>query len=185
MSGSIASAGGSVLKKAYSLHQTGKLDEAASLYCKIVNQNPRNADALYLLGVIEMQKANPVAAIEWIDRAIAIHPNNPEFFYNHGNALGTLKRFDEAIASYDRALAIKPDYAEALNNRGLALVALKRFEDALASYDRALAIRPDYADALYNRGHALRNLKRSEEEIANYDRALALRPDYAEALNNR
>src|SRR5258708_1128066 len=47
MSGSIASAGGSVLKKAYSLHQTGKLDEAASLYRKILKQDPRNADALY------------------------------------------------------------------------------------------------------------------------------------------
>src|SRR5258705_2694899 len=102
MSGSITSAGGSVLKKAYSLHQMGKLDEAASLYREILNQNPRNADALYLLGVIEFQKADPLAAIEWIDRAIAIRPDNAEFFYNRGNALGTLKPFDEAIASYDR-----------------------------------------------------------------------------------
>src|SRR6266478_8923785 len=113
MSGSIAAACSSVLKKAFSLHQKGKLDEAGSLYRKILKQYPRNADALYLLGIIELQKANPVAAIEWIDRAIAIRPNTAEFFYNRGNALGTLKRFDEAIASYDRALTMKPDYAEA------------------------------------------------------------------------
>jgi TolA-binding protein len=46
MSGSIANAQGSVLKKAFSLHQQGKLDEAASLYRKVLTQYPRNADAL-------------------------------------------------------------------------------------------------------------------------------------------
>jgi FkbM family methyltransferase len=185
MSGSIASARSSVLKQAYSLHQTGKLDDAASLYREILKQNPRDADALHLLGVIEMQKANPLAAIEWIDRAIASRPNDAEFSYNRGNALGTLKRFDDAIASYDRALTIKPDYAAAFYNRGNALRDLKRFEDALASYDHALAIKPDYAEALKNRGVALGALRHFDDALASYDRALLIRPAYAEALNNR
>src|ERR1700687_615365 len=155
MPDAMAAACGAVLKKAFSLHQKGKLDEAASLYRKMLKQYPRNADALYLMGVIELQKANPLAAIKWIDRAIAIRPDNAEFFYNRGNALGTLKRFDEAIASYDRALTIRPAYAEAFYNRGNALRDLERFEDALASYDRALALLPDHPVALNNRGVVL------------------------------
>jgi FkbM family methyltransferase len=185
MSGSIAAAYSSVLKDAFALHQTGKLDEAASLYRKILKQYPRNADALYLLGVMELQKADPLAAIEWIDRAIAIRPDNAEFFYNLGRALRDLKRFEDALASYDRALELRPDYAEALNNRGVVLGDLKRFDDALASYDRALELRPDYAEALNNRGVALEGLKSLDDALASYDRALATRPDYPEALNNR
>ena len=174
-----------MLKKAFALHQKGQLDEAGSLYRKILKQQPRNADVLYLLGVIEFQKANALTAIAWIDRAIAIRPDNAEFYYNRGNALGTLKRFDEAIASYDRALAIKPHYAEAFYNRANALRDLERFDDALASYDRALAIKPAYADAYNNRGNALAALKRFDDALASYDRALAIQPDYADACNNR
>ena len=174
-----------MLQEALSLHKKGKLDDASALYRKILARNPRNADALHLLGVIEFQRKNPSAAIELIDRAIKIEPNNAAFFSNRGLALRDLKRFEDALASYDRALALLPDYAEAFYNRGNALRSLKRFDDAVASYERALALQPDYADALFNRGNALRDLKRFDDALASYDRALAIKPDHAEALNNR
>ena len=108
-----------------------------------------------------------------------------EALNNRGNALATLGRRQEALASIERALAIKPDYAEALNNRGNALATLGRWQEALASIERALAIKPDYAEALNNRGNALSTLGRRQEALASIERALAIKPDYAEALNNR
>ena len=176
---------GPVLQKALSFHQQGRLAEADALYRKIIAQDPRNADALHLLGVIEIQNNNPSAAIALIDRAIKRVPNNAVFLSNRGNALKDLKRFDEALASYDRALACLPDFAEALNNRGLVLHELKRFDEALESYRRSLAIKPNHAKTLNNRGMALRQLERFDEALASYDRALALEPNYAEALSNR
>ena len=62
-----------------------------------------------------------------------------------GNALGNLRRLEEALASYDKALAINPAYAEVLNNRGNALIGVKRPDEALARYDKALAINPPMA----------------------------------------
>jgi protein O-GlcNAc transferase len=174
-----------LLKEALSFHQKGQLGEAAALYRKILTQNPINADALHLLGVVEFQRKNPSAAVALINQAIKIEPNNAVFFSNLGLALRDLKRFDDALASYDRALAIKPDYADALNHRGNVLRDLKRFDDSLASYARALAIKPGHAEALNNRGAALSDLKRFDDALASYDRALAIKPDYAEALNNR
>src|SRR5713226_5950720 len=122
----------SVLEEALSLHQRGKLGEAAALYRNILAQNPNNADALHLLGLIEFQRKNPSAAIALINRAINIEPNSPAFFSNLGLALRDLKRLDDALASYDRALALQPDFADALNNRGLVLHDLNRLHDALA-----------------------------------------------------
>jgi predicted O-linked N-acetylglucosamine transferase (SPINDLY family) len=174
-----------VLTKALSLHQQGHLAEAAGLYRKVLAQNPKNADALHLLGVIEFQSKNPSAALALIDRALRLVPNNPIFHSNRGNALKDLKRFDEAVTSFDRALALKPDFAEALNNRGLALHELKRFDDALESYRRSLAIKPHHAKTFNNRGLALRALKRFDDALASYDRALALEPNYADAFSNR
>jgi Flp pilus assembly protein TadD len=51
-----------VLEEALSLHQEGKLGEAAALYRKILAQYPDNADALHLLGVIEFQRESARAA---------------------------------------------------------------------------------------------------------------------------
>jgi predicted O-linked N-acetylglucosamine transferase (SPINDLY family) len=173
-----------VLKTALALHQNGQLAEAAALYRDILTKNPKNADVLHLLGVIEFQKGNPSEAVALIDRAIKFSPHNAAFFCNRGNALKNLERLDDAVASYDRALAIRSDYAEAHYNRGVTLQQMKRFGDALASYDRALSIRPDHAEALNNRGAALSALKRFDEALASYDRALAIKPN-AEALINR
>jgi predicted O-linked N-acetylglucosamine transferase (SPINDLY family) len=174
-----------LLKDALALHEKGNLEQAAALYRTILAANPRDADALHLLGVVALQTRDPSAAVSLVGRAIEIDGTNAAFFSNLGLALQDLMRFDDAIAAFARALSIKPDYPDALNHRGNALRSLKRFDEALSSYARALAIRPDYADALNNRGTALSDVKRFEQALTNYDRALAIRPDFPEALSNR
>lgn len=174
-----------LLQQALILHRQGRLEEAASLYRKMLAENPRNADALHLLGVIELQKRSLPAALRFIDRAIEIDPDNAAFLSNRGVALQDLKRYDEALSSYDRALATRPDNAEVLNNRGTVLRELKRFGESVQSYDRALALRPDYAEAHNNRGNALRELNRFDEAVSSYDRALKFQSGYADAWSNR
>jgi len=174
----------SVLQQAVALHQKGRLVEAATLYRQVLSKNPQQADALHLLGVVELQTNNAAAAVELISRAIKLQPRNAAFHANLGFALEKLRRLDDAIASYDRALEIKPD-ADQFYRRGNILHQLKRFADSLDSYDRALSLKPNYVEALNNRGNALRNLKRFDDALASYARALAIKPDHAEALNNR
>jgi tetratricopeptide (TPR) repeat protein len=174
-----------LLDRALALHRKGQLADAAALYRKILRRNPRHADALHLLGVIETQRRNLSAAVELFDRAIELNPQNATFFSNRGNALKDMKRLDEALTSFNHAIVIKPDYAEALNNRGVVLHEMKRSGEALASLVRALAIKPDYAEAHYNRGNALSALKRLDEALTSFNRALAIKPDYAQALYNR
>jgi len=103
------------------LHQRGHLAEAASLYREILAQNPEHADAIHLLGVIELQRGNLSAALTGIDRAIAIDPTKAAYFSNRAMVLQDLKRFSEALVSYDRALAIRPDNPEVLNNRAILI----------------------------------------------------------------
>ena len=166
-------------------HQAGRVAEAEVSYRQVLAAMPDHADALHLLGVIAYQFGQHQAAIQLIGRAIQYNGSDPSYYCSCGLVLQSLKRLDEAVASYDRALALKPDFAEALNNLGTTLQALARFDEALESYDRALALGPDYPAALNNRGNTLRQLARFDEALDSYDRALALKPDYAAALNNR
>jgi tetratricopeptide (TPR) repeat protein len=177
--------GGQVLEQAISLHRSGKLAEAESLYRKLLSQNPHHADALSFLGLIEIQRKNLAAGIGLIDQAIRINPKNAAFFVNRGNGLRDLKRFDDALVSFDRALALRPRYAEAHYNRANVLRDLGRLDDALVALDRALEAKPDFAAALCARGHALLERRRFAEAIESYDRALKLKSDDAEVLLKR
>ncbi|WP_196515781.1 tetratricopeptide repeat protein [Nostoc sp. WHI] len=99
--------------------------------------------------------------------------------------LESLKRYEEAVASYDKAIEFKPDNNSAWYNRGNALVYLERYEEAVASYDKAIEFKPDNNSAWYNRGIVLVYLERYEEAIASYDKAIEFKPDKDLAWYNR
>jgi len=173
------------LQNAIALHQQGQLGQAESIYRQLLEIDPRNADALHLLGVIARKSGNHQGAVDLIALAIDINPNVAIYHSNRGNALQDLKQFEVAVASYENAIALKPDYAEAYCNRGNALKVLRQFLAAVASYEKAIALKPDYAEAYCNRGVAMRELKQLEVALASYDKAISLKPDLADAYYNR
>ena len=174
-----------MLQQAVTLHQSGRLAEAAALYQQILQSQPGHFDALHLLGVIYFQSGHNGPAVELIGQAIAINPAHPAPYLNIGLALKGLGRAAEALAHYDKAIALKPNYPDAFNNRAAALQELNRTEEALASYDQAVALDPGFVEAWNNRGTVLRDLKRPDDALASYDRALALKPDFAAVWSNR
>ena len=127
----------------------------------------------------------PKAAIASYAKPLKIQPDFSEAWYNQGNALFELGRYEDALASYDKALTGKRDFYEAWYNRGDTLFHLGRYEDALASYDQVLKIQQDSYEAWNNRGVILWNLGRYEEAIASYDQALKIQQDSYKAWNNR
>ncbi len=167
------------------LHQQGRLDQAEALYRDVLAAQPQHFGALHLTGLLHYQHGRFAAAVEWIERAIAVNPGVPDAHSNLALALLELKRPQEALARIDHAMGLRPPSPESLNNRGNALQALHRPAEALAEYDRALGLRPDYALAHSNRGNALRTLGRPAEALTAYDRALQIVPGYPDALNNR
>jgi tetratricopeptide (TPR) repeat protein len=173
------------VRRAFRLHQEGRLEDADRLYREAIANDPHDANALHLFGVLQAQRGDFEGAADLIGRSIALAPSNPMAFYNRGNALRELKRLDEALTSFDQALAMMPAHVEAWTNRGTVLQELGRSAEALASFDRALALTPLHVTALFNRANALRHLKRQDEALASYDRVLALQPDHAEAHDGR
>ena len=173
------------LEEAVAFHKQGKIDQAESIYRQLLELDPKNSDALRLLGLIAYQTGNYQVAVDMIGMAIEINPNVASFHLNQGIVFQELKQWDAAVASYNSAIALKPDYAEAYCNRGNALKELKQLDVAVDSYDKAIALKPELMEAYYNRGISLKELNQTDAAIASYDRAIALKPDYVEAHCNR
>jgi len=165
-------------------HRGGTIDEARKLYERVLRIEPREPNALHLLGLLLCTSGETKRGVELMRRAIAVQPEFPEALSNLGSALEGMGRKEEALASFDKALAIEPGYAAALYNRGNVLLKLGRNEEALADFDRALTLRPYDAEAMNNRGIALQGLGRLEEALASYRNAVTAKPDFAGALIN-
>lgn len=140
---------------------------------------------LSLLGEKQLAERDPHRALVSFGQALVLAPDRAALHMGCGQALLSLKRFEDAVLSFDRVLAREPGLAEAHYRRGNSLLRLGRSVEALASYERALQIEPRFVDALYNQGFALQAMKRSKEAIRCFDRLLEINPDDAEALNNR
>nr|WP_315394803.1 tetratricopeptide repeat protein [uncultured Duganella sp.] len=171
----------SFLQQAVELHQQGRLEPAQALYRQVLELNPRQFDALHLLGVIARQQGDPTQAIALIAQAIAIDDQQAKAHANLGAALLDAGRADEALASHERAIALLPRYAMAWSNRGNALRRLGRTDDALLSYQRALEIDPRYAEAHCNRAIALQDQARYLEALGAAEDALHIKDRYADA----
>jgi len=170
------------LQQALRLHQAGRLAEAAAIYRRILDVNPRHPDALHLLGLVALQAGDRAVALERIDAAIAISGGVAEYHHNRGVALLRLGRPGEAEPSFRRALQLKPAYPEAYNALGNARLALQRLDEAVAAYRSALAKQPQFPEAHNNLGNALRRLNKLDEAITHYWQAVQQRPGYLKAL---
>ncbi len=120
-------------------------------------------------------------AMEALEKAVALLPDDPEAHSNLGNALRRRGRPAEAAARHRRALALRAGDAETHNNLGSALLDLGQVEAAIACYREALRLRPNFALAGTNLGHALTALGRMDEAESSFRSALRVNPALTDA----
>jgi len=164
--------------------QKGNLAAAADLCRRILQAQPRNAEALHTLGLVAHQSGDLPAAVEHVRAAAECDGKSSLYWCNLGELLRLSGRPKDAIAAAERALAIDRRNASACNNRGIAEYDLGDFEAAERSYRRAIALSPRYAEAYSNLGNVLRAAKRLDEAVAAYRHALRIEPRFADAHNN-
>jgi tetratricopeptide (TPR) repeat protein len=172
------------LEQALSLHRRGRLSEAASAYKEVLAGEPRNADALHLLGLVMAAMGRTQDAVNLIGAAVSLQPSNAAMQLNLGSALNEVGRYDEAIACFDGALALNSDLAAAYLGRGAALLQLGRLEPALANLGKAVRLAPKDAKAHNTLGVALERVNRREEALHCFMQALSFDRNNAEAHHN-
>jgi Tfp pilus assembly protein PilF len=165
-------------------HQSGRLSEAERVYRSIIRIDPKQPDALHLLGVAQQQRGNAKAAAEYITRAIAHNPRAAVFHANLAAAHKSLEDRPAAKACLEEAIRLDPRFTDAHYNLGTVLKDLDLPDDAIAAFQRALQLDPAHADAHNNLGFVYASQSRWNDAVACYRAAIQHRPQHAEAWNN-
>jgi tetratricopeptide (TPR) repeat protein len=169
------------LSTAMQHHQAGHLSEAERLYHEVLQQQPDQANALYLLGLIAHQNGNLEAAIQWYQKSLASYPNSAETHNNLGAALQQQGKLERAIVHFQSALRLKPNNPNANINLGVILQQKGNLEAAIARYQKAIRLNPNLPEAHRNLGQALKEQGELEQAISHYQIVLQLIPNYPEA----
>lgn len=165
------------LEKARRLHQAQRLSEAAALYDRVLKNQPDNAAALDLCGVVRCQLGELTEGIALLQRSVGI-ARTSSAYRNLGLAYQTVGDIERAIASYREARDLDGNNPEIRLDLADALREGRRFADALAELRVAVDLKPDFAEAHRALGQLLSELTRNPEANA---ASGVTRPHLAEA----
>jgi len=169
------------LQRALEHHQAGRLTEAGAIYREILALDPRNAEALRLLGVIARQEGRIGQAVELIQRSIEIDPTRAEAHHNFGDALRSQGKPDEAIAAYSKAIDLRPDWAEAHGALGTAFREQGNLNAAIEEFKKVVRLNPGLPTGYLSLGKAFHIQGKRAKALAAYATAIRLKPDCPDA----
>jgi len=158
----------------------GRYDEAAELYRDVLRHNPKNVDALRMLGILEFGQGNTDEAERLFRRAVTVAPDFVNAIIDLGAALKEQSRIEEAIECYRQATKLEPRNVKAHYQLGQTLSPAALSEGAIESFQRVLELRPKHGGALLGLGHVLKTVGRQEEAIESYRKCIAAKPDRGE-----
>ncbi|MEO5363886.1 MAG: tetratricopeptide repeat protein, partial [Magnetococcus sp. DMHC-8] len=172
------------MQQAFQHHRAGRLPEAESIYRQVVAMQPDHGEALHQLGCICHQQGQPLAASQWIGKALLSQPDHPVFLKNIGVIQAELGLWAEAASSFRRLLIIRPDDPDTLCRLGESLYHQGNFAEAEGCYRQAIARQPTLHAAHHGLGNLLRATGNLPEAIACYRKTLELFPAHHNACIN-
>ncbi|MEM9359611.1 MAG: sulfotransferase [Pseudomonadota bacterium] len=143
---------------------------------KVLQLDPQNAQAFYLLGVLTADHDNHRKALELFDRALVSDVSHGAAMVQKARSLIALNQRDQALEVAYQAAQMPGLDAYALDTIGVVYSRAGRHEQAITLYESALEKAPDRASYHYNYGAALQFMGRMDEARRAYRQAIACDP---------
>jgi len=168
------------LSKAIAAHEAGDLGQAERLYREALENDPLNADACALLGVVLGARGAYDEAIPLVDKAAALDPASGLLHFHRGTVLMAAQRLPQAVEALKKAVDLMPAAPQFHFNYANALRASGDWTGAIAQYDEALKLNPKFLEALNNLALSLVHEKQHKEAYQIAARAVAIDQGYGD-----
>lgn len=176
---------------AVKLQQDKQYDQAAALYQKAIQLQPKESAYPYALATDLVQKGDVDAGLTYFDQAIALDPKNKDYKKYKEQALGEkadqlvnkavekqkAEDFQGAIALYQQAAKLAPKTARVYSDLASAQYATDDFNGAYNSYKKALELDPKGESInWYSLGAIDENYGRGQQAIDEYRKFITYNP---------
>lgn len=121
------------------------LAQAAAPLLETVNKDPNDFDWLVKLGNLYYDGQQFPNAIQYYERALAIHPDNPDVRTDMGTAYWYTGNAEKALTAMETSLKYRPGHPQTLFNLGWVLWQGKQDpKGAIEAWQQLLKANPDY-----------------------------------------
>jgi len=131
-----------ILANAYSGNH--QFAQAKSELEQVLALEPDNEEALYYLGLIDLELGAPGEAKSAFSRLLAKGLDEPSGHYGLGLSFAAEGNDQSAIQEFQAAAKLRPDYQGVYYRLGNSQARLKLYDDAIASFRKELQIADDY-----------------------------------------
>ena len=120
-----------------------ELNRGIFLLQRVVEINPRNWSAYWVLGKAYQSLNDSSSACDAFGKSFEIQKENPDVAREYMFECLNLGRAEDGIAAARRAVELKPNDSGLLANLALAYLIGGRLDDALSNVDQSLMLEPD------------------------------------------
>ena len=173
-----------LLREAEALLRAGRVEEAESLYRRVLVLRPREIEALRGHADCARRRGDGPAALHWREAVRDARPDSALAWTDLGRQLRELGRTEDAEEAYRRAVALKPNDPRAVRALlGLAACARARGDRdaALVAWSAAAVAAAPHEPSVREVASSLRAAKEHDHAAGVFARLLAAQPDSAEA----
>jgi tetratricopeptide (TPR) repeat protein len=117
-----------------------------------IQAGSKNLEDLIEEGVCLAEEGKYTEALDVLNNALAIDPQNTGALTTKANIYNRLRKYKEALQICETVIARSPKDVWALFYKGIALTNLSECLDAMRAFDRVLKITPDNQEAIKNKG---------------------------------
>ncbi len=162
----------------------GRLDEARQLQLRLAQQTPTDVAAWINLATTEASMGLNAQALEHLQCAQQLDPNQPAMHFNRGNVLMQTGDAEAALESFRRAGELAPERPDPLCNQASALMQLGRRDEALELMQTVVQRHPELAAGWNLLGMCQHRLQLDAQALASYQQALRCMPTGVDAWSN-
>ena len=171
------------LEEALRHHRSGRMHMAAELYQKVLQNDPTNPDALYLLALWSIAHGEYEQAANHLSKATTSFPDFKEAWCHYGTSLRGLGRTEDAVMAFERALELDTRNVDAFFHLGEVCEDMGNSSEAIKNYRAAVSIdkRQDYAFVRLAKAYFAQN--HFDEAMSACHSAILANPRNSEAYN--
>lgn len=131
------------IKESADMIRQGDLDGAIAQLKGMLDKNPKDANALYLIGMAYSKKRMFPEATGAFLQVAEMAPKFAAAFHQLGVCYQQQDQPDMALEAYKKALELDPSNTDAFYNSALVLFKQSRVDEALERFEKALVLKPD------------------------------------------
>jgi tetratricopeptide (TPR) repeat protein len=134
-------------------------------------------------GVVLATQKQYVEAVQHLERATSIDPQNAEAFYNLAIVHMEMRKFERAKEDLTRAIVVVPSSAAYQEKLGTVLIEVKDWNGARKALEKAVELEPSLFKAYYKLGQVLEELDDQQSALQRYTQSIENGPRFLPAYN--